>query len=131
MTQWGKTATRPAKARLRKSVKDQDGYLKVSLCRDGKKTYRAVHSLVAEAFLDPRPKWATQVNHINGNRADNRATNLEWSYPLHNNRHAHAAYLWEGRLMCLSELSELSGVKVTTLHWRLNNGWNIERALGA
>lgn len=38
---------------------------------------RRVHSLVAEAFLGPRPPGA-EINHKDCNRLNNRVTNLEW-----------------------------------------------------
>lgn len=56
---------------------DKDGYVRVGLCGlYGKKNF-GVHRLVAEAFI-PNPDNLPEVNHINGNRADNRVENLEW-----------------------------------------------------
>lgn len=64
-------------------------YLSVEMTRG----HRArVHVLVAAAFLGPRPE-AQQVNHINGNRLDNRAANLEYVTGSENMLHAFATHL--------------------------------------
>lgn len=53
---------------------------------DGKSTVsKTVHRLVADAWL-PNPKKLPIVNHKNGNRDDNRVSNLEWSSVSENNR---------------------------------------------
>lgn len=54
-----------------------DRYLWVSFRGDGKNFVRTVHSLVAEAFLGPRPD-GFQVRHLDGDRHNNHATNLAY-----------------------------------------------------
>lgn len=61
-------------------------YLSVTLCNDGKMREISIHRLVAEAFCE-KHDGATEVNHINENRYDNRAINLEWCTRLENIRH--------------------------------------------
>jgi len=65
------------------------GYLEVSISptRGGRQKHRAVHMLVAEAFLPPRPD-GHGVNHINGIKTDNRPSNLEWATPAGQLAHA-------------------------------------------
>ena len=69
-----------------------DGYLRVGL-HDRKLKRRktaCVHRLVAEAFL---PEWITgqkiEVNHIDGNKLNNSADNLEWVTHSENLLHAY------------------------------------------
>lgn len=61
-------------------------YLFVVLCKDGKRHDLLVHRLVAKAFCT-KQEGETEVNHINENRFDNRAENLEWCTHLENIRH--------------------------------------------
>lgn len=64
--------------RVRAPKPGPKGYVTVGITNDGQTTLRLVHRLVAEAFL-PNLEGKPMVNHINGLRADNRATNLEWA----------------------------------------------------
>jgi hypothetical protein len=75
-----------------------NGYKKVSLSHEGVVKDRAVHRLVAEAFL-PNPDNRAHVNHINADRGDNRLTNLEWCTPAANLAHARALGRWSPALM--------------------------------
>lgn len=59
-----------------------NGYYTVALRRMNTRT---VHSLVAEAFLGPRPAGC-EVLHLNGDRTDSRAVNLKYGTRSENNR---------------------------------------------
>lgn len=53
------------------------GYQRVALCKDGKNKTVHVHRLVAEAFV-PNPNGYDTVDHIDGNKLNNNADNLQW-----------------------------------------------------
>jgi NUMOD4 motif/HNH endonuclease len=68
--------------------KIQDGYRRVCLSHGGEQILRFVHVLVAEVFLPARPSPLHTVNHRNGKRAENRASNLEWATPSEQSIHS-------------------------------------------
>ena len=63
------------------------GYLNIILWKDGIIKNFKPHRLVAEAFI-PNPNNLSQVNHINGDKTDNRADNLEWCSGSENQLHS-------------------------------------------
>lgn len=65
---------------------DRYGYKVVGLSVNGKLYHRTIHRLVAEAFV-PNPNNLPTVNHINENKTDNRASNLEWASIADNVNH--------------------------------------------
>lgn len=84
-----KAANKRRKQRvLTEFPKDRDGYCRCSVQRlDGTYTSQPVHRLVAKAFID-NPENKSYVNHIDGNRTNNRVDNLEWSTPRENVLHS-------------------------------------------
>ena len=77
---------RTVKERILKPGMDRGGYLLVVLCAGGKPKTLNVHRLVCEAFHE-NPENKPCVNHIDENKTNNAASNLEWSTYEENNNH--------------------------------------------
>lgn len=64
------------------------GYKIVHLRKGGKMKNFKLHRLIASAFIS-NPQNLKCVNHINGNKQDNRIENLEWCTHSQNNAHSY------------------------------------------
>lgn len=83
----GKMIPQPEK--ILKQSRHSGGYRIVSLRQGTRKAY--VHKLVMEAFVGPAE--GRDVNHIDGDKTNNRLDNLEYCDRLHNVHHAIATGL--------------------------------------
>ena len=128
---------------------DKRGYLEVglSLGARGKRKMALIHRLVAQAFV-PNPYNKPEVNHIDGNKQNNKCTNLEWVTTKENQNHArktglkpddHGSNSPNSKLTDMeilycrmvykprdkrygaSALAEKFGVSKSTMHYILNN----------
>lgn len=73
--------------RIMKESMSNSGYPSIKLFKDGKHHPKQVHRLIAEAFI-PGNHDGLEVNHIDGNKLNNSADNLEWCTHSTNTRHA-------------------------------------------
>lgn len=91
--------------RILKPTPDKYGYEYVSLYCEGKHKRGKIHQLVAEHFVGARPDGLT-VNHIDGNKRNNRSSNLEYISNADNMRHA-----WQMGLCPVGEKHKRSKLK--------------------
>ena len=96
------------------------GYLEVSVLKHGKRVRERLHRLVALAFCPGYVEGLT-VNHIDGNRLNNRPENLEWVSLARNTQHQ-----WEIGLVDLrgekSPLAKLTSKQVVYIRRLLAQG---------
>ena len=71
--------------RLLKPGHGDGRYCQVGLVKDGKRHWKRVHQLVAEAFI-ANPDHLPQIDHKDGNHLNNYADNLRWVSPADNTR---------------------------------------------
>lgn len=72
------------------------GYVRVNLSINNVASLHKVHILVARAFI-PNPDGKPEVNHIDLDKTNNRASNLEWATGGENLTHYYASTEGSGR----------------------------------
>jgi hypothetical protein len=72
------------------------GYLNIGFNKNSIHYTLTVHRLIAITFID-NVENKPQVNHINGNKKDNRLKNLEWTTCAENSTHSYKIGLSNGR----------------------------------
>ena len=72
--------------KLLRLPKTNDGYIRVSLYKNGIKTCFQVHRLVAQAFIE-NPDNLPMINHKDEDKTNNNVTNLEWCDVKYNNNY--------------------------------------------
>ena len=75
---------RPTPGKVLKQSAYGRGYKAVGLTKNNVPDKRSVHRLVAEAFV-PNDEGLPEVNHIDEDKHNNRADNLEWCDRRYNN----------------------------------------------
>lgn len=116
-SRWG-AAKKQVKGRIKAVQIGHGGYIGTVLFNasstTGKRFY--IHRLVATAFLDNSLN-KPQINHINGNKLDNRVDNLEWCTGTENQIHALKTGLYEtARGEQLGVLSESDVLAIRKMH---------------
>jgi len=79
-------ATRMVEGRVLSPTTSRSGYQLVALYKNKKRKDLLVHRLVAETFLN-NPTNKKEVNHIDGDKKNNKIGNLEWCTQSENLKH--------------------------------------------
>lgn len=98
-----KGVTCSRKQRELKFSKLSTGYLMAALTIEGKTIRKSVHRLVAVTFI-PNPENKPCVNHKDGNKSNNKKSNLEWATYKENTNHAYKTGLLKPSFGMLGKL---------------------------
>lgn len=90
-------------------IKKKNGYYGLTLCKNNKKKNFLIHRIVAESFLG---KSDLHVNHKDGNKLNNKISNLEYVTMHQNMQHASKNGLLKNRVGSESPVSKLDKNKV-------------------
>jgi len=96
--------------KLLKLHTNKTGYVTLATKIGGRQGFNKcfkIHRLVAEAFI-PNPTSKPQVNHLDGNKGNNIASNLEWATAKENIVHAFSEGLNTARKGAASPNAKLS-----------------------
>lgn len=89
---------RMIRGKVRKPRPDSYGYLQVGLYKGGDEIKWLVHRLVAEAFVINSDN-KIEINHLDGNKLNNKANNLRWCTRSENIKHSYSAGLRKTKRM--------------------------------
>lgn len=107
---WG--AMRRVRQRVLRFHETGDGYLGITLSFEGRQPRQPVHRVVASAFLGAAPSALHEINHKDGDKANNRVGNLEWVTRSENGLHAYANGLSVSRKGSLHGRAKLTDEQV-------------------
>lgn len=133
----GNYSPRPIAERWLRPAENLGGYMAVVLAKNGSRKTIKIARLVAMTWL-PNPNGFLVVNHLNGNKQDDRVENLEWCTHSRNNKHAWDAGLKQPisveRKAAMRQLGlasrKLSIEQVEEVKKLASNGW-LQRDIGA
>lgn len=111
-------------------VKQWGDYLGIKLSLGHKnRRYFSVHTLVALAFHGPPPQPGMEVNHIDANKLNNAASNLEWVTKAEQQAHASRLGLYPyGPANSQAKLSTEAVIEIRR-RWKTGRYWGLIREL--
>lgn len=116
------------RGRYMRPFANHSGYLGIYLSKNGKRKYFFIHKLVAVAFV-PNPNNYKEVNHIDEDKKNNKAENLEWCTREYNNNYGTKLSKVSKKAKCIEtgvvypssrKASRETGINASTICWVCN-----------
>lgn len=119
---------KPLKGKRLTPIKKNNGYLSVSLTRDGRHKGAYIHRIVAEAFLE-NPNNYNCINHKDEDRTNDCVGNLEWCSYSYNSMYNDSAKKrgakYRGKASPNRKMITAFGDTKSRLEWAKESGANI------
>lgn len=112
--------------RILKPAVDSCGYERVALSINKKLVTKKVHRLVADAFCEKYVEYK-EVNHIDGNKLNNNASNLEWCTRSENQQHAFDNGLQKPLRGSKNPSSKIDEMQCLTIKTLIKSRWSLSR----
>lgn len=104
-------------------TKNQAGYWRYTLKKDGKQYTRTKHRLIATTFID-NPENLPTVDHIDGNKNNNNIRNLEWCTYSENTKRAYRKGLSVVSEKTIAGLKERTSIQVKIFDKKTNKWYS-------
>jgi hypothetical protein len=119
---------RPVRERILRQAQSKNGYYGVILSKNKNKKRYHIARLVLIAFL-PNPENKPQVNHKDGNKSNNKLSNLEWSTRSENQKHAYRIGLKKGLVEDKCSLTKLTKTQVNDIREIYRSGLFTQKSI--
>ncbi len=114
---------------LKNNTFHPSGYFFVTLIKDKIRKSFSIHKLVACHFIE-NPNNLPQINHIDCDKSNNKADNLEWCDNLYNHLHAKANGLFKYHKGSNHGMAKLNESQVEKMREMYKSGLYTHKQLG-
>lgn len=120
---------KPLKEKEIKTFEGKLGYIHVNLWKNGKMKQHRIHRLIMLAHTK-KPKDKNVINHIDGDKTNNKLQNLEWCTYKENTIHAYKTGLAKGKKGIENSQGRLTNEEVISMRKLYSTGNYTQKEIG-